>query len=102
MRAAAEREHCSPFRWPGYAGWLADLHTDDELVIAVARDAGLVLACVDDAAVLSDGERAMRCPSRAAALVLAELVDRHCGFLPTDRAVRRAMAILAARAWVTS
>jgi hypothetical protein len=67
------------------------------LVLATIDDAGYELAVEDDMVELCHGQWAARCPSPAAALALASTVHLECGVLPSDRSVRRAIAILVAR-----
>lgn len=98
-RKQAEREGFPPYLlFPQYGRWLGELHADPQLVLEIARDAKLRLRVIgDEPAILGFGG-AVRLPSRAAADGLTALVSKNCGRVPTDRAVRRAMAILAEHA----
>lgn len=104
VRAEAERQRRSPFDWPEYGPWLADLSTSDEqLTLVVARDAGCRLRLIDGVpalAPLGDGAP-MRIPSKACAVYLTDLVQHLTSWTPTDRGIRRAMAILEQRAQQT-
>lgn len=101
VRKKAREQNRSPFDWKWYGWWLALLSSSDEqLTLVVAREAGCRLRQIDGVPTLVPfGERPpMRIPSRACATYLCDLVQRLTTWTPSDRGVRRAMAILEQRA----
>ena len=104
VRAAARADGHAPLESPRYSMWIVyELRRlfdrdDEELVLAVLRDSDTRLRVIEGHAVLAPaGLRGAKLPSRAGAVLLAELVEGYLHIVPTDRAVRRVMTILAER-----
>ena len=90
-----------PLDAPGFRQLLMVRYHGAELVLAVAREAGVKLRQRGDYAEISaPGDRksstwwACRVPSERAAMELTELVAWHCDVVPSDHDIRKAMRVL--------